>query len=248
VSKIVESGGEPPARSVSTSLEARQALYDTREKVHALIRRYDQEAVWDNIQSKDVPAEILDFVSEQLSSGFDFAQVRRQIGIPRSNDKSWKKIMSALRGGFRIDGSALLIQKAYEHETISKKLKAAIDDAFSEGTPMMDSDGNVVKVKGLTKELAAAIDTWGRHQQNLVKMGKDLGAFIDGPDGKQGGSGPAGGVTIQIMSNVQLPSHSQVEVHQAEQRKKNAEILLRAQGKVISEEPEEDDAVSEPEA
>lgn len=195
--------------------------------MHALIRRYDDENTWDQIQARDVPAHVIDFVHEQLENGFEYTQVRRQLGIKRSTDKAWRKIMSALKQGFRIDGQAHLQQIAYEYRAISQKVRRQIDHAFQHGTPVVDKEGGVTMVKGPTRELAGMIDTYNRLNQGFIKNAKDLGAYVE-QEGKSGNSG----VTIVVQSAVQLPSIKDVKAHQEKEREKN-QILL-SQGETMT--------------
>lgn len=207
-----------PPPSVSTQAEAIQNLSDLREVVHQIVKRYDDEAVWDSIQSRDLPAEMLDYVTERLRQGFSYDQIRRSIGIRRTTDKSWKKIMAALKQGFRIDGPAFLVQKAWEVQSMSDKLRDQIMKAFEDGVEVATKEG-VVNLKGPSKELSMAVDAYNRLQQGFVKLGKDLGAFVEQ---EQKGNG---GVTIVVQQNVPLPSMKDVKAHQDIEVEKNKRLL-----------------------
>lgn len=206
--------------SCSTGADSRQALYQRREEVHTLIRRFDDEQIWDQIQAKDIPAHVIDFVMSRLEDGADYTQVRRQLGIARSTDKSWRKIMSALKQGFRVDGQAHLQQIAFEYRSMSQKMRKQINEAFEYGVPMMDKEGNVHMVQGPTKELAGMIDAYNRLNQGFIKNAKDLGAYVEQEQGKG-----SSGVTIVVQSAVQLPSIKDVQAHQEKEREKNKLLL-----------------------
>lgn len=207
--------------SSSTMLTHVQKVGRLREEVSAIVKRYDDEQVWDNIQSRDLPAEMINYVIDKLESGKDYTQIRKDLGILRSTDKSWKKIMGALKQGFRIDGPAHLMQIAFEYRSMSGKMREMIHEAFEKGVAIPTKDGFEI-IKGPTKELAMMIDSYNRLNQGFIKNAKDLGAYVD-QDGKGGGG--AGGVTIQVFSNVALPSLKDVEAHHEKQKEKN-EILL----------------------
>lgn len=218
MSLIVKPGESSP--SLSTAQESREALYQSREEVHALVRKFDEENVWDQIQAKDIPGEMIDYVTEQLEQGFHYDQIRRQLGIKRRTDKAWRKIMAALKQGFRIDGSAHLQQIAFEYRSISNKIQKQIHDAFRDGTPVMDKEGFVHHIHGPTKELAGMIDTYNRLNQGFIANAKALGAYVD-----EAGKGGNSGVTIVVQSAVQLPSVKDVQAHQEKEREKNRILL-----------------------
>lgn len=220
MSLIVKQDDEPK-KSLGRVQESVQRVAKLREEVSLLVKRYDDEQIWDNLQSRDLPAEMIDFVISELERGKDYTQIRMGLGILRSTDKSWKKIMGALKQGFRIDGPAHLMQIAFEYRNISGKMRAQIMDAFDKGVAIPTKDGFEI-IKGPTKELAMMIDSYNRLNQGFIKNAKDLGAYVE-QDGKGGGG--SGGVTIQVFSNVALPSLKDVEAHHEKQREKN-EILL----------------------
>jgi hypothetical protein len=207
---IVKPDDQAPKPSCSTRQKANQEIMLRRETVHAMVKRHDDEALWDAIQARDIPTEISDYVVEQLKNGFDYHQIRRQIGIRSATDKSWKKIMAGIRQGFRVDGTAFLVHKATEMESISKKLKEQIIHAFEHGIEVLDKNGETKMIKGPSKELSMAVDAYNRLQQGFVKLGKDLGAFID----NDGGKGGSGGVTIVVKTSVPMPSQTEIDAHQ----------------------------------
>lgn len=211
-----------PAKTVSTQREHLNELMRTREAVAEIVTRMDKENLWDVIQAKDVPPEIVAHVADQLEQGLRPDFIRRNMGIARSTDKSWKKIMAAMRGGLRIDGTAFLQQQAYRFEAISIKMHSQIMDAFKDGVAQLDADGNVVMLKGPSKELAQTIDAYSRLQQGFVKLGKDLGAFVEGAG--EGGKG-GGGVTIVVKNHVPFPAETEIKAHQEKMGKTQTLVI-----------------------
>jgi hypothetical protein len=207
---------DPPAPSASTMRSHLDRVYERREIIKQYIKRADDELLWDNMSAKDVPSDVIEYVQARLEEGCSFQMIRRQIGILRTTDKSWRKIMSALKQGVRIDGTAFLVQKAHEVQAMSDKLKAQIMRAFDEGIEVPTKDG-IRTIKGPSKELSMTIDAWSRLQQGFVKLGKDMGAFQE-----EGGKGGGAGVTIVVQSNVQLPSRTDVEIHRAKLKELSA--------------------------
>lgn len=210
MSLLVKDDGKKPPESVSTARKSRDLALQEAEEIRSLVKQFDEQALWDAVKSKDIPAAMLDFVRDKLEEGWELPQIRRQMGIPRSNDKSWTKILAALKAGFRVDGTAFLVKKAAEFNKLSNKLKDQIEDAFKDGVPMLvkfaDGTSKIERVHGPTKELSMAIDTWNRLQQGFVKMGQDLGAFVV-QEGKGGG-----GTTIVVQNNIGLPDQKAIDV------------------------------------
>lgn len=212
---------------VTCAKNANQKLGQQREIVHQIVKKYDEESVWDQIKSRDVPSELIDYVQDRIIEGWDFSKIRRQLGIKSASAKSWQKIMSAIRMGYRIDGTALLVQKGWEYQAMSDKLKRLIDDAIENGTAQLTADGDIVKLPGITKEIIGAIDAYNRLTQGFIKNGRDLGAFIDpGTGGGKDGSG--GGVTIVVQSMVGLPSKAEVKKHHEDRKVENERLMREA--------------------
>lgn len=220
MSQPVKPGDGVPKESASTQVEHLTDVYRRREIVAKIVRRYDEESIWDNLKSRDVDPQLVDFVLEQISKGRDYTEIRKDLGILRSTDKSWQKIMAAIKQGFRYDGTAFLVQKANEYQRVAGKLLKQIEEALDKGTQVVTKDGDVVRITGPTKELSMAVDTYNRLTQGFIKNGKDLGAFVDH---EQGGKG--GGVTIQIVSAVNLPSLKEVKAHQEAKAEENKRLL-----------------------
>lgn len=231
MSLIVKPDEKDPPKSVSTARESRDLVLREIEDMKAIVRQFDEQAIWDNIKSKDIPPALLDFVREKIEEGFELAQIRRQLGIPRANDKAWTKILAALKSGFRIDGTGFLIKKAAEFTKVSNLLKDQIETAFKDGVPMLikhqDGTSEIQNVHGPTKELSMAIDAWNRLQQGFVKLGKDMGAFVEGEN--RGG----GGVTIVVQSNVQIPDQKVIDADRAQKLEKTKQQVEEAQ--ILSE-------------
>lgn len=224
---------DPVPAGGTKRLEKMEAIYARREVVASLIKKMDETAIWDTIQSRDVPAELIDYVCDQLKKGKNFGQIRKKMGILRSNDKSWQKIMAALKRGTRIDGTAFLVQKSYELQAMSDKLKDQIMEAFDKGTPVVtkNSDGSsqIEYVHGPSKELSATIDAYNRLQQGYVKLGRDLGAFVDETGGKGGG-----GVTIVVQNQIPMPDQKVIDARHEDQRKKNEALVEQSKAVVLT--------------
>lgn len=215
---IIKPGDPPP--SCSTQLESRKEMADIAEIARSIVHEFTHTSAWDQMQAKDVPAEILNFVAQRQEEGIDLPEIRRELGIARSTDRSWRKINAAIMQGQRIDRPMLLQHIAYKWAKMSKKVEKLIDDAILNGVQVPTADG-VVTVKGASKELAGIIDTWLRGQATFVKIGKDLGAFVD-TEGKGGGNA---GVTIVVQNNVRLASREKIEEHRAQEKERN-DILI----------------------
>lgn len=91
------------------------------------------------------------------------------------------------------------------------------------GIPTLTKDGDIVHLKGPTKELAALIDTFNKLSQGFVKLGKDLGAFVEGDQGKGGQ-----GVTIVVNTMVPLPKQKDIDAEIVKNREATAELMEQA--------------------
>jgi hypothetical protein len=220
-------------------------LADAREQAHAIVKRYNNEALWDSIQARDIPPEVLEYVIEAIKNGFELSQVRRQLGIISTVDKAWKKILAGIRQGVRIDSTGMYLRWHWQNENLARKMQDLLElelenmQKAARGE-LEKPDGTKVAYSGFTKELTMAVDALNRLRQGTVKLGKELGVFEQ--PGQSGGGG-SGGVTIIVKSNVPMPSMEQIKEHQAAQQKKNKELLEKAKtitstAKVLSEDPE----------
>lgn len=178
-----------------------------REEVHEIVRTYDAAGLWDTVQARDLPPMLMDYVIDRLRDGWDHEQIRRQLGIPRETDKSWKKITAAIQQGNRVNAPVVFAVIQNNYDSLSNKIKEQIELAFEYGTEVPTKDG-VCTIKGPTKELAGMIDAYNRLQQGKVKIGKDLGVYQDKDAGRGGG-----GVTIVVKSAVQLPAQAEIDKH-----------------------------------
>lgn len=228
MSLIVKDNDQPLPPSVAKG--PHPEIYERRHQLAQLVKRYDKEAVWDAVQARDLNPELVEYVCDRLNKGSPPDVIRRQLGILRATDKSWRKIMSAIKQGFRIDGTAHLMLISQEYRSMSEKLKDQIMSAFEHGIEVPTKEGTVT-VKGPSKELSMTIDAYNRLNQGFIKNAKDLGAYVE-QDQKSGGNS---GVTIVVQTNVPLPSAKDVQAHQENEKKKN-EIIL-AQGRTLENEP-----------
>lgn len=225
MSGLIDPDEKEIAPSVSTGAASRAELYRRRELVAEIVKRFDKESVWDAVQSRDLPPQLIDYVVERLEKGVDHAFIRKELGILRNTDKSWRKIMSALKQGVRIDGTAWLLQQARKYTAISEKLHEQIMKAFEDGVPVYnEAKEEYERVFAPTKELSMTIDAYNRLQQGFAKLGKDLGAFVETESGK-----PAGGVTIVVQNNVRLPDQKEIDANREKEMAKAQTLIIEAQ-------------------
>lgn len=202
-------------------VKSARELHANRAETAAVVKHMGDQGIWDQIKAKEVPAQIIDYVHEAIQAGFELHHVRKQLGIPRSTDKAWQKINAALLSGYRIDSGSLLVRVFSKNNRILAKIDEQILEAFNTGVPVKQRDGSYEIVKGPTKELADMIKARTVVEQSMIRIGKDLGAFVDRDSGR-GNSG----VTIVVKSGVVLPTQTQVD----EANKKTIEISSEAVG------------------
>jgi hypothetical protein len=163
---------------------------------------------WQQIVSKDVPHEILNFVSTRIKAGKNIDQIREALGMRSPTDVRWRKIMNALRTSKRVDASAIFVKWLERNEEIGDRLNYELNAAIKEKKPLT------------AKAMVETIRTLSQLQLNTVKLGKELGIFVD-PAEKVG----QGQVTIVVNTNVPSPDEKTIIVHQEERMKKNQELL-----------------------
>lgn len=200
---------------------------EERDAVRAIVKRHDDERLWDNMQSKDVPQEIVDYVMTKFQEGYNAAQVRRFLSIRRGLDPSWRKIMAAVRGGARADVVGLFNRYLARNEKLASRLTMIIDKATDIEVDPDDPKSLKEYQKLLVtvgKEVSQGADAINRLQQATIKMGKDIGLF-----GEQD-SGGKGGVTIVVQNHVPLPTPAEVKAHT---QKRLADIeIQKAEAKI----------------
>ena len=90
-----------------------------------------------------------------------------------------------------------------------------------------------------SKMMIAALDTMANLQLSTIKMGKELGVFMDaGQQALAQGAGSGGQVTIVVQTNVPMPGKQEIEVHQQKQREKNEQLLAQYEQRRDKEEEE----------
>lgn len=223
MSLIVKPGDTPPPATEGKLAEHVKTLAERRSELQGIIKKHDDQALWDAIQAKDVPAEITEYVMERLEKHVDSKQIRKDLGIPRATDKAWRKIMASIRQGFRVDATTYGMQILNRNERLSAKIRELVDKAMNEGIESLDKNGNIKMLQGLQKEILMATDALNRLDQGTVKVMKELGIIQDA-----GAEKSAGGVTIVVNSNIPLATPEEVRAKQELARQKNEEALEKA--------------------
>lgn len=167
-----------------------------------------KEGSWSNMLSKDVPFEVVGFVTEAAKRGNDLDQIRCALGFRSPNDVRWKKVMTAIRSSKRIDATGIFLKWMERNEIWGDRLEKMLVE-------MVENKSH------LSKTVLAALQQIGNLQINTVKLGKELGVFAD--PGEKGGGGQ--GVTIVVTTNVPVPDQNTIEIHQEEHRQKSQALL-----------------------
>lgn len=215
--------------------EKKALTLDLRKPARNIVTNLQADKLWDQIHAKDVPQELVAYVRYRLiEDRVDPEQVCRSLGLESTRGVEWKKIMSALNLGYRVNAAALGVRVIEDLQEMAQGLHGLAMDAINNGTPAIgndgrlitDDNGNYVKIKGPTKEIASAVDAVGKAYERVAKIGKDLGLFRD-PNNSKGGSQ---GVTIVVQSSVQLATAEQIRAkHEAVKETKQAlEAQFRA--------------------
>lgn len=171
----------------------------------------DAARKWDDLQSKDLPAELVTYVAERLSE-VPLDTIRKELGIASASDVRWRKIMMAIKGGIRIDATGIFLKWLRRNDQLGTKVGELVDRVL---------DGQSVP----NKTIIGALDTMANLQLTTIKMGKELGIFMDATQQQANQSQGNGQVTIIVQSNVQTPSREAIEIHQAKEKEKNQKVL-----------------------
>jgi hypothetical protein len=212
-SKVGVSGRKSSKVPISQQVEAQNALEMKEDRIKRMaasrqalaveakkiIVQYEEEDLWDKIEARNISAVVVEHVANSLERGIDAKRVRASLGIRVDSDKRWKKILAAIRSGIRINSTALLKKWIERNERIGDKLYDVIIERMACLGDKFDADESSA-VSGMIKNL-------GELQLGIVKLGKDLGAFVDPSAG-------GGGVTIVVNSNIKMPSQKDVDAHQ----------------------------------
>lgn len=199
-------------------------IYEAKAAAWALVKRNDEEMLWDRLNARDVQPEIIEYVMQYMEKGFSFRQSMASLGIRHTTDPRWKKIMSAIKQGIRIDTTGMFVRWFTQNENIANKLQHQIEKVLDH--IITDENGNAkpesinIAMMKLNQNVSLAVDSLNRLRQGTVKLGKDLGIFLD-PSAGGGGNGPQ----IIVQNNIALPNRKTLKEHQDVQIQKT-KILI----------------------
>lgn len=225
----METGADSPEEERQLSRRGPTQYQEHVKKLRALVFQMEADDLWETMQAKDVPPEILDFVREQVNLRRHADDIRLALKISSPNAAPWRKIMSAFQHGNRVGISVSVASMIQKHWEIGEKLETMIVDAAENGTPavdengrfLIDSKGEPVRVTGPNKDLAQFIDVWGRNNERYVSLAIKAGLMKDITQQKSGGHGAT---TIQVTTHVSLPSVQEIEAKR-EQMKARANAI-----------------------
>ena len=190
--------------AASQAVEARVPLSQAK----AVVQELDLGEKWTSLLSKDVPGEITRYVIEQARDGRSIDKIRESLGMRSGNDPRWKKIMAAVRAGKRVDATAVFVKWMERNERLGDRVEQMVNDILNEGRP-------------LSKLTLEGLSMISRLQLDTIKMGKELGIFVDGSEKNQGGQG----VTIVVQTNIPSPAKEVIIAHQKERESKAKQLL-----------------------
>lgn len=209
------------------------AVRHDADEVRAIVLQLDENAAWDHLQARDLDPKLIDFVADLLTRGIQPGVIaQKHLGLSGKNDKRWKKIQAYFRQGFRADAEAYLFNQTQRYFKFIDRAEKVLEDAFENGTPHVTKEGEVLRVKGATPELAGFIDAYSKAIAHPVKLWKEYGAIGDKKDVGQAGT------TIVVNTMIQMPSADQIRSHQEEIRRKQEAIEVKKReltGEVESE-------------
>jgi hypothetical protein len=211
-------------------------LRELRKKVFEL----EEKGLWETIQAKDVPPEIVDFVRTQVMKRQHADDIRMALQITSPNAAPWRKIMAAFKHGNQVGVGASVAGMIHKHWEIGQKLEAMIADACDNGTPAVDENGRFlidgkgepVRVTGPNKDLAQFIDVWGRNNERYVALAVKAGLMKDPAQQLAGGKVPT---TIQVTTNVVLPTEAEIQAKQAEMKARAQAITVQSKRVSVDE-------------
>jgi len=188
-------------------------VVDDRAEAVSAVMALDEKSLWDDLQSKDIPPAILVYVSRALVTD-GMASVRKTLGMESASDKRWKKIMTAIKNGIRVDGTGIFLTWLARNEKMAQSLNERLQEMLDFKQPF-------------SKMTCEAINTMAKLQETTIKMGKDLGIFMDAKDqAATQGSGQAP-VTIVVQTHAALPTREEIEIHQKTKREKNDALIAQ---------------------
>lgn len=199
-------------------------------RARRMVLTLEADRLWDQMSAKDVPQEIVGYVSEMIRDKKTPEEIRSALGIASANDAAWKKIVSAFSAGHRINAPVLVSQMLERHLWMSKQLEDQIIEALENGVEVVvgnPKDGyERIKKKGPDVSLTATVTAWSKLQESFIKMATQAGLMRDPLAAK---SGPQG-TTIVVQSNIRMPTADEIRAHQEQVQKR-----LQAPGETIVE-------------
>jgi hypothetical protein len=226
MSLIVKPGDTPPPPTVDRSTQQRAELKIRQTAARMLIEENTERKLWDTLQAKDIDPRIVEQVADMLATSADTRYIRRELGL--QNDRAWRKVLAAVRGGIRVNGTALMARWLTQNEKIAGLMQSLIErelEQMQNGTDTVDAEGRPVKkYAGFSKEITMAVDAINRLRQGTVKLGKELGVYEQPGEAGKGG----GGVTIVVQSGVPFPTAEAIAKSQAESREQNRELVEKS--------------------
>lgn len=194
----------PTVNSGLSYINQKQKPSDFKQEAMACIISMNEAKEWDTLKAADVPGEITNYVIACVNKGHPTHKIRKTLGFGSATDKRWVKILASLRQGLRVNSTALMSRWITRNESLAERLFKLLDDLLAR----MESNPGEIDWKDEAKSVSMMLDTLGKMQMNTVKLGKDLGVFVDPTS--EGGSGQ---ITIVVQSGVPTPSDDAIEAH-----------------------------------
>lgn len=171
------------------------------------ILKLDQKEAWPDLLSKDVPEPITSWVRSAIEK-HPPDEVREALGMRAPGDPRWKKIMTAIRGGTRVDAVAIFHSWLARNQDLGNRISEFLRRQLEQQQPF-------------SKQASDAMRLLLDLQKNTVSVGKELGVFTDSRD--QGGQG--GGTTIIVQTHVPSPSREVIIEHQKAEQEKSRRLI-----------------------
>lgn len=213
---------------------AKSVIRNKRDSLKGMISKEDLEASWDKMRAEDVPAELVEYVRMEIALGKNPSDIRNDLGIRSALQPAWKKTMAALKLGRRIDGIALFEKWNSQNDKLADKLFRTLDFLQNADielieiylkTPKDAVDENDVNIRAkllagglrqFSKEFIGLMDNLSKGRERMVKIGKEMGIFMDAHAAAFGG-GQGQGVTIHVHSTVPTPDQETIDAHHKKQ-------------------------------
>ncbi len=194
---------------VKTTKEKYEDIAVMRALAKKIMIRYPEDDFWEKVKSSKVPPEITQFVIDELEKGRRIRSVMLSLGIQTATEIKWRKILASVRQGTRIDSTALFTTWVARNEKLATKLFDALDRLADRD---MDKGIYGDKDDQTMKNITMMVETMSRLQLATVKMGKELGVFVDPTQQAQGGQ-----IVINVHTNVPMPTEKEIQNHQEKQ-------------------------------